>query len=108
MELRDQIETSLRSAIRSRDPIATAALRSALSAIDNATAVGPARAWPPRVGVGAGEAERKSLSIEEVVRIVHAEIAERTSAATEYERLGKSDEAERLRAEAEVLAAQLD
>ena len=87
--------------------MAIAALRPALSAIDNASAVGPTRAWPPRIGIGAGEAERKVLSHEEVLRIVRAEIADRTLTATAYERLGRDLEAARLRAEAEVLAAQL-
>ena len=107
MELRDQLESSLQSAIKARDRVTITALRSALGAIDNASAVEPARAWPPRLGVGAGEAVRRVLSMEEVVAILHAEIAERTTAADEFERLRRPAESARLRAEARVLRAHL-
>ena len=105
MKLRDQIETSLRAALKAREAPAIAALRSALSAIDNAAAIAAPPAWPPKLGVGAGEAERKVLSTDEVQAILGAEIAERISAAAQYDRLGRPEEAARLRAEAGILAA---
>jgi uncharacterized protein len=107
MELRDHLEASLKSALKAREQPAIAALRSALSALDNASAVPAARAWPPRLGVGAGEAERKVLSMDEAVAIVHAEIAERVSAADQYDRLDRPEQAARLRAEAAVLERHL-
>jgi uncharacterized protein len=102
-ELRGQLEAALKSALRARDRIAAGALRSTLGAIDNAGAVeGPDR-YRPLLGAGAGEAVRRELSIEELRGIVRAEVADRTSAADEYERLGRPAEADRLRAEAAVL-----
>jgi len=89
--------------LRARDGVAAAALRSTLGAIDNASAVeGPDR-YRPRLGVGAGEAARRELSIDEMRGIVRAEVADRTSAAEEYDRLGRPAEAQRLRAEAAAL-----
>jgi uncharacterized protein len=60
-----------------------------------------------RAGLGSGEVPRKRLSAAEVMQIVMAEVTERQSAAVEYERLGHSGQAERLRREADVLAAVL-
>ena len=86
-----------------RDGVGAGALRSTLGAIDNASAVeGPDR-YRPRLGVGAGEAARRELSIDEMRGIVRAEVADRTFAAQEYDRLGRPAEAQRLRAEADAL-----
>lgn len=100
--------------MRGRDPVAVTALRSALAAIDNAEAVQPAadRNDPLAIeltplGVGAAEVERRVLTEEQVERIVHTEIAERESAAQDYDRADHPDRAHRLRGEAAVLAAYL-
>jgi uncharacterized protein YqeY len=61
-----------------------------------------------RVGVGAGEVSRRELSTEDVLAVVRAEILERTAAAAEYERLGRSAHASRLKAEAAMLVSFLD
>ena len=63
-----------------RDEVAVSALRSALAALDNASAV-------------------------EVRDVLAREIEERRSAAHAYDGLGRPDTAARLRAEADVLAA---
>lgn len=47
---RQRLQLALRAALKARDTVATSALRSALAAIDNASAV-PAR---PSPGVGTG------------------------------------------------------
>jgi uncharacterized protein YqeY len=113
--LREQLRASLGAAMRAKDTTATSALRSALSAIDNAEAVEVPRA-PTSVtgpiagavlGVGAGEAPRRTLRPEEVVALVQSEIDELVSAAAHYEELGRVEAATRLRAEAAGLAAQL-
>ena len=110
--VRERLQLALREALRTRDMIAASALRSALAAIDNAQAVPP---WPaaagassPHVagtaaGLGAGEAERRSLSEAEAERIVRAEVAERHAAAHDYQRMGHAGQAGRLRHEAGVL-----
>jgi uncharacterized protein len=127
--VKDQLRRALSDALKSRDMVAVSALRSALGAIDNATAV-PAGAAVPAVpaadagpapaasassphfagaaaGLGAAEAERRRLSDDDVSAIVRAEVAERQAAAREYERAGHVDRAERLRREADILAAAL-
>jgi hypothetical protein len=110
--IRDRLQTALWDALRARDKFAASALRSALAAIDNASAV-PAEP-PPGVassphfagaaaGLGAGKAHRRGLIAGEAQRIVRAEIAERDTAAADYERAGHADRAGRLRPEAAVL-----
>ena len=115
--IRDRLQTALRAALRVRDKTAASALRSALAAIDNASAV-PAEPAPgvasgphfagAAAGLGAGEAPRRGLTAGEAERIVRAEIAEREAAATGYERAGHADQAGRLRREAAVLLSAVD
>jgi uncharacterized protein YqeY len=102
--------------MKGRDATAVAALRSALGAIDNAEAVDPSHA-PRRqggvlaggvAGLGTGEVARRTLSPSDVAAVLRAEVDDRRSAAGEYERLGRPVDAARLRAEAAVIAAQLD
>ena len=101
-DVRDRLRTSLKAALKARDEVATAALRSALSAIANAEAV-PPPASKLRLGVGSGEAPRRELSEAEVKAILRAEIEEKQSAAGVYERLGEVEEARTLRAQVEFL-----
>jgi uncharacterized protein len=113
---RRRLRKSLKAALSARDTIATAAIRSAMSAIDNAEAVDLSHAPPPkggivgdvRLGVGAGEAARRQLSGQDVLELVGAEVSDRRLAAAEYERLDRTDEASRLRAEANALVSVLE
>ncbi|RSM61198.1 hypothetical protein DMH03_21110 [Amycolatopsis sp. WAC 01376] len=107
-DLRDELKTALKT----KDRVAIAALRSALAAIDNAEAVPLDSATGiamneqvagTAVGLGAAEVERLHLTEDDVRDIVAHEIRERTVSADEYERLGRADAADRLRAEAAVL-----
>jgi uncharacterized protein len=109
----DRLRAALRAAMRDRDAVATAALRSALAALGNATAV-PAPASTSAgdehfagsaVGVAAAEAPRHELTPAEAVAVVRTEIAERLTAAAQY---GPGPAADRLRAEAGVLTTYLD
>jgi uncharacterized protein len=110
-----ELRRALTAALKARDGVAVSALRSALAAIENAGAVDPAQA--PRsdggpiagavAGLGAGEVPRRSLGADELRALVTVEVEHRRSAAREYAELGRSDRAERLRAEADVLAAYL-
>lgn len=115
--IRDRLHQALRDALRAREPIATSALRSALAALDNASAVPPGpvtrTASGPHfagavAGLGAGEVPRRGLAPGEAERIVRAEIAEREAAAAGYERAGHSEQARRLRQEAAILASAMD
>jgi uncharacterized protein YqeY len=58
-------------------------------------------------GLGAGEVPRRSLGPDELRALVGAEVEHRRTAAREYAELGRPDQAERLRAEADVLAVYL-
>lgn len=114
MSLRERLRAALPAAMKARDRTAMSALRSTLSAIDNAEAVDrPAGAErglsieQSAVGVGAMEVARRDLSDDDVERIVRAEIAEREAAAAGYTASGRAEQAERLRAEAAVLTALL-
>lgn len=110
--MQSQLRAGLLAAMRSRDAVATAALRSALGALGNATAVSPAplsggdeHFAGSAVGVGAAEAPRRVLTEAESASVVRAEIAERLAAAAQY---GPGPAADRLRAEAAVLQSYLD
>jgi uncharacterized protein YqeY len=114
--LQERLRRALPLAMKARDKVAVSALRSALGAVGNAEAVDPAHAATTTEGpgglagtvaLGAGEAARRTLSEADIERIIRAEIAERRGAADGYERMGQAGQAERLRAEAEVLEAQL-
>ena len=116
--LRDRLRDGLPAAIKGRDGVAVAALRSTLAAIENAEAVAPPPAGPPTeathdrlagtvAGVGAAEAERRAHTEAQVEGIVQAEVDERRTAAEAYERAGRSEVARRLRAEADVLGGYL-
>ncbi|MBF6216279.1 hypothetical protein IU433_28360 [Nocardia puris] len=112
LPLRDRLRAALPAAIKARDGAAISALRSALGAIDNAGAVdlGDRRAGALEgspVGVGSAEVARRTLSESDIEAVVRAEIAERRSAATEYDASGSADRAGRLRAEADALESHL-
>jgi uncharacterized protein len=116
-----RLRAALTAALGSGDRVAAAAVRSALAAVGNAEAVDPAAQGDhanlgvvpgehfagARAGLGAGEVPRKRLTAVDVTHVVLGEIDERRSAAAEYDRLGRSGQAERLRREADVLAAVL-
>jgi hypothetical protein len=82
------------------------------AAIDNAEAVdaGDVRAGAMAespVGLGAAEVVRRDLTEVEIEAIVHRVIDESCSTATKYDQLGAIDHRDRLRAEADALAALL-
>lgn len=109
------LRVALRAAMKSRDTVATSALRSVLAAIGNAEAVpAPDRPQPDgasqhvaggTVGLASAEAERKRLTLEETARIVRDEISERQATADQYEAAGRPERAERLRRETQVIQA---
>jgi hypothetical protein len=134
--LHERLSRALPVAMKARDRVAVAALRSALAAIANAEAVDPPQPPPPAqrpdhggsgaeqldhggsgsgpafagavAGLGATEVERRRLSGVQVEEVIRAEVAERETAAAGYERAGQLEHAERLRAEAKVLTSYLD
>jgi uncharacterized protein YqeY len=115
--VRDLLQRALVEALKVRDMVAASALRSALGAIDNASAVParPATVTGPTsqyvagaaTGLGAAETERRGLSDREASAIVQAEIAERQAAAQDYDQAGHTERAGRLRQEADILVSAL-
>lgn len=120
--VRDQLRRDLTGAIKRGDRTAVAALRQALSAIENHEA--PPRRDDPadaggasngshhfaasRVGLGAGEVDRRSLTDADVLAIVRTMVDELQSAMRAYGRLGRHDLAGGLQAQIAVLRHYLD
>jgi hypothetical protein len=113
--IEQRLRTALTAAMRARDTVAVSALRSAVAALDNATAVPPSLDSGPgsahvagsavgagAVGAGAAEAPRREPTEAEAEALVRAEIADRLAAAETY---GAGAAADRLRTEASHLAA---
>jgi uncharacterized protein YqeY len=107
---RKTLRDALMSARKDRDATRVAALRSALSAIDNSEAVD---ATPDVltsgtiagavVGLGAAEVARRELSDAEIRELVRTEVDERLTAARDFAACGRTERAATLRAEAAVL-----
>lgn len=111
--VRARLRAALKEAMRARDRAAAGVLRSTLAALDNAEAVDPAGAGLEQVeheriagtvgGLGAGEVPRATLDEEGARAVVAGEVAERRAAADDYDRVGATERARELRAEAALL-----
>jgi uncharacterized protein len=110
----DRLQAALRAALKQRDTAAISALRSALAAIGNSETLpiaatqsggGDQYLAGSVAGLGAAEAPRRVLTDVKIADIVSTEISERRAAAAGYEQAGHTDRADRLRREADALAA---
>jgi len=86
--LKDSLTADLRAAMKSRDELTTSTLRMALAAV--------------RTAEVAGESARE-LSDDEVLAVLAKEAKKRREAATAFADAGRADQAEKERAEGEVL-----
>ena len=110
-EWRTRLRDALLSARKDRDATRTSALRSALSAIDNAETPDDVHVEAPSsgtiaggvVGLGASEVARRQLSDEQIRELISAEVDERLTAADEFTAGGHPQRATTLRDEAAVL-----
>ncbi|CAM5736639.1 hypothetical protein MAUB1S_01723 [Mycolicibacterium aubagnense] len=105
---RTDLRARLLSARKSKDTISTAAIRSALSAIDNAETpdVPLPRAGAiadSAQGLGVAEVARRRLTDERIQALIRAEADERRTAAEQLRSGGHDDRAEQIEAEAAVL-----
>ena len=100
--LRRQLNGDLLLAMKAKDIIAISALRSVLSALDNASAVLASTVAAPVFGRN-GDVPRRDLADTDCQSIISAEVSARALAAEEYARLGRDDVAARLRAEQAVI-----
>jgi hypothetical protein len=90
-----------------------AALRAAIAVVDNAEAVDAPTTGKPRsssehiagasLGAGSTELARRELSARELQEILNEESAGLITQASAYEALGRTEEAQRLRSQAEVM-----
>ncbi|WP_319457793.1 MULTISPECIES: GatB/YqeY domain-containing protein [unclassified Mycobacterium] len=110
---RATLRGELMAARKERDAVRVSALRSALSAIDNAeTPDGPA----PRagaitdsaMGLGAAEVARRTLTDAEIRTVIRAEVDERIEAAEQLASAGRPDRAADVHAEIAVLTGLLE
>jgi uncharacterized protein len=110
-----RLRADLTAALKARDSVTVAALRSALTALDNAGAVeapaspveGSEHVAGAAAGVGSTDIARRVLTEDDVKAILRSQAEEHSRAAGEYGRIGRDDLAERFRSEAEVLTAYL-
>lgn len=106
---RTDLRARLIAARKSKDTISTSAIRSALSAIDNAETpdVSVPRAGAiadSAQGLGAAEVARRSLTEDQIRSLIRAEADERRAAAEQLRSVGHGDRADQVQAEAAVLS----
>jgi uncharacterized protein YqeY len=107
-ELRAKLSNDLRTAMKNRDKVAVALLRSLMATLDNAEAVAVDLSALPKVPTTERyEVARKVLTPDEVRQLLEQELADRQRAHDEYTTLGLADEAERLQAETQLIASYL-
>lgn len=106
VEMKRRLRADLRLAMKEGRPEEAGVLRSLVAALDNAEA-------PPRTPTlmthslldftsGSAEVQRLHLDERRVSEVLQGEVRERERAAAEFERLGRIDRAQSLRAEARV------
>lgn len=116
-QVKEALRRDLKTAMKERRRADTAALRQAISALDNAEAIA---VDPPTTmeasehvvgaaqGVGASEAERKTLSKNDVIAVLTDLIDEHRSHATSFAQLGRADAAGQSQHAANLLCSYLD
>ena len=112
---RESLRDALLAARKERDAPRVSALRSALSAIDNAETPDAVDIDAREseaiaggvVGLGAAEVARRELSDDEIRELVRAEVVERLAAAEQVSSGGHTERAAALRVEAAVLTGLL-
>jgi uncharacterized protein YqeY len=103
------MKADLIEAMKSREQLKVATLRSVLAAIDNAEAVPVTERRTLTVPVlgQTHEVPRKVLSDDDIRQIMQREVDERNAASTEYTRLGQTEEAVRLQTAAALIETYL-
>jgi uncharacterized protein YqeY len=91
--LRALLSTDLRTAMKAGDKQVIGTLRCLLGVLDNAGA------QDPKAFGHVTEVPRRTLTQNELQTLMQAEVTSRIAAVTEYERVGRRDDAKRLRAE---------
>lgn len=106
-QLVERMKADLKQAMKAKDTIRVATLRTMISALDNATAVPVDTFIVPMEGM-TPDVPRKELSMDEQLSILAKEMEERRKAYQQYQELGRVEEAVRLGAELSVFADYLN
>ena len=91
-ELKNRLQSDLTDAIRARDPVRSATLRMALTAVKSQEVAG---------------SSARELSDDEVLGVLRTEVKKRREAAEAFAAAGRPERAERERAEQQVLESYL-
>lgn len=104
-ELKLRLRADLTAAMRARAADEVRVLRALIAAFDNAEAVAVEGKPDPfrKLGDPSGEVARRELGAGEVGALLEAEIESRLTAAADYERHGRGEDAARLRGETVVI-----
>lgn len=101
-----KVSRKLTAALKGRDILTVHALRAALHAVDNASALPAAEVAERLVHAGsASEVTGSTIDRAAIDRVLSAEAQTRRTAAREYEKLGRADKAQQFESEAEVIQA---
>src|SRR5688500_3452703 len=92
MTLKDKIREDLTAAMRAKDDVAKATLRSVLTSITKAEVSGK---------------EQKTLTDDQVIGVIRSELGKRKEAAEIYDKAGRDELAARERSEAQILTPYL-
>jgi uncharacterized protein YqeY len=92
MTLKGRLEEDMRAAMKARDELVTSTLRMAIAAVRNAEVAG---------------ASARELSDDEVLAVLTKEAKKRREAATAFADAGRTEQADKERAEEEILAGYL-
>ena len=106
MSLVERMKSDLLASMKARDSIRVATLRTMISALDNAGAVPVDTHIVPMSGL-TPDVPRRELSEDEQLDILRGEADGRRKALRQYETLGQTDVALRLRAELDVITGYL-
>lgn len=107
---KERLRAELKASLRARKATEVGVIRTLIAAIDNAEAVRDVEpaALSSRFGDGTNEVSRLELDRAAVEALLAREVEERLSAAAEYERRNRMDDAARLREEAALVSGYLD
>ena len=105
--LKDRLRADLKAAMRARNSAEVSVLRTLIAAVDNAEAH-PIEHFHERLRQRSladpiGEVARRALDASTLDAVLEAETKSRLAAAEDYERHGRTEDAARLRSEANLI-----
>lgn len=102
MNIQDHLRADLSTALRKRDKTETSAIRTLISAIENAGAVEATLSAEPKVGTD-HDVPRRELEDADVTAIIQRERDEITEAIERYRELGAAEQVEDLEVRLQIV-----